>query len=326
MATPNEKSFKTLTLSDNEPENILELHQNGAYRSIKCRAILNMTNSGSAPTFKEDDILNYFKNVAVRINGKKSVHNLPLKLHHFVEQTVKGAAPKKVDPVTTVSTTYDAIVNFTIDFAENKLNEFDRSALLQTKNLTNLELVVATGDKDDIASANAPTINSAKIETATRYYTGPEGKASNINDDNEVQKTKITETSEEKDLETDRTIFDKKSQDISLVAGSAILESGLLVTDNGIRSDDRVTDFKFKTVKPSEQEHYESTFKNAHDKNIDQFAMKNEITGFVFHDWREFFESRSGLVTGARTNDILQLLTNGIVSGEDKIQIYTRSV
>ena len=322
----NEKSYKTMTLTDNEPENLLELHQNGAYRSIKGRLILDMTNLGSAPVFVEDDVLKYIKSLGVRKNGKVFHFNLPLRTHYHIESIVKGKAPKKVDPITTVSANYKAIVNFVIDFAENKLDEFDTSALLQTKNLSQYELVVSTGDKDDIASSNAPTINSATIELSTRYFTGTDDDNNDINDDELVKLLTITETSEEIELQTNRLIFDKSSQDENLQAGSAIMEHALIVTDNGVRSDDRITDIKFKTVKPNENEIFETEWNMLHDSLTGKYGLDTDIVGMAFIDWQEKLGSRTGLVTGARTNDVLQILTNGITATQDKVELYTRSV
>src|SRR3989338_6579114 len=97
---PNEKSYKTLTLV-NSQENLLNLHQNGAYRSIKGKLTVNLTNTVTPPTFVEDSILKYIKSLGVRKNGKVFRFNLPLRIHYFIEESVKGKSPKKIDPVTT---------------------------------------------------------------------------------------------------------------------------------------------------------------------------------------------------------------------------------
>ena len=321
---PNEKSYKTLNLVDND-ENLLELHQNGAYRSIKGILKLNITNTATPPTLVEDGILNYLKSIGVRKNGKVFRFNLPLRIHYFVEQSVKGQAPKKVDPDLSASATYDTLVHFTVDFASNKLNEFDLSALLQTKNLSQYELVVITGDVSDIFATFLPTINSREIAIATRYFTGTTKDDKDINDDTQVGQRDITETTENVDLEANRLIYDKSSQDVPLVAGSRILEQALLVTDLAIRSDDRVTDIKWKRVKPNEDEILETTWDNLHGNNITEHQIENDIVGFSFIDWQEKLDPVNGLITGARTNDVIQLLTNGIVATEDEIEIYTRS-
>ena len=321
---PNEKSFITKTLVQNLA-NLIELHQNGAYRSIKGKLTLDMTNTATPPTFIEDGLLKFIKALGVRKNGKVFRHNVPLRIHYYVEMAIKGKPPKKTDPVTTASATYNAIVYFTIDFAKDKLNEFDLSALQQTKNLSQFELVVQTGTVSDIASANAPTINSVTLDIATRYFTGTTNDGYDINDDSLVTLRNITETTEDINLEVNRLIYDKSSQDVPLVAGSRILETAFILTDNGVRSDSRITDLKFKRIRPNEDEILETTWDNLHGNNITEYNIENDVVGFSIIDWKEKLDPVNGLITGARTNDVIQLLTNGIVALEDKLEIYTRS-
>lgn len=329
MIKPIEKPFKDLVLSDNKKDNILELHQNGAYRAVDCRLVINMTNGGVAPTFKEDDILNYVKSVGIRINGRIFKRDLPLRFKYHVDSHMKGTKPYKLDPSTTINATYDAIVDFSFDFAESVLNRSDTSALLQTKNLTNLELVVSTGAVADIASANAPTINSRKIEVSTRYYQGTVnsgGAEVDINDNTKVTMTDIKESTSIHDLLANMTQFDKVAQDIDLIVGSAILNHALMVTDNGVRSNDRVTDIKFKRAKPIDDDITEVVWKNYNEKSKAEYALENQIVGVAYFDWQEFYADRFGLQTSSKSSELLKLLTNGIVATEDKIEVYTRYV
>lgn len=329
VLVPYELPYKTLTLVDNKKDNIMEMHQDGAYRSISGRLVLNLTNTATPPTFKQDDILNYIKSIGIRKNGRNFKVDVPLKLHYHIETLEKGTPQSKVSPITTASATYDAIVNFVIDFAENRLNESDITALLQTKNLTKLELVIATGSVSDIASANAPTINSRTLELSTRYYQGTvtvNGAEVDVNDDTQYQVTDIKEITQEINLEANKTQFDKNAQDIDLMPSAAILAHVLHVTDNGVRSDDRVTDLKYKQARPTERNMLESTWKQIHEKNKSEYAIENEIAGLTKISWQEKLGSRFGLVTSTKSSELLKLLTNGIVAGEDKIEIFTRYV
>lgn len=329
MLTPYELPFKTLTLVDNKKDNILQLHQDGAYRWIKGRFVINMTNTATPPTFKEDNVLNYIKSLGIRRNGRLFKFDVSLKVHFLKEGINKGTLQAQVAPVTTASATYDAIVNFTMDFAENILDESDITALLQTLNLSLLELVVSTGAVADIASANAPTINSRTIEIETRYYQGTvkqDGEEIDVNDDTQYKVTDIKEISQIVTLEANRIQYDKNAQDIDLMPNAAILETVIMVLDNGIRSNDRVTDVKFKQAKPVERNILEWVLKHLHEQNKSEYAMETEITGLTKISWQEKLGSRFGLFTGSKSSEILKLLTNGITGTEDTIEIYTRYV
>ncbi|MCJ8305657.1 MAG: hypothetical protein HRU07_01245 [Nitrosopumilus sp.] len=324
MATPNERTETDLILKDNEPLNIKKLGLDGAYRWLKLTVILSMTNLGVAPVFKEDDILNYITAVGIRRNGKFFKFNLPLRFAYKLQTSDVGTPAFYQAPITTINETYDAIAEYTIHFAEDILNENDISALLQTKNLTNLELVISTGDKEDIASVNAPTINSAKVEIEIRDFTGEGRKGGDINDSKSENMTDITEIVEEIDLQTGRTDYVKKAQEIDMVSGSSILVHAGLVLDNGVASNDRVTGFRTWNVPPRTSD-FERNFKGLVRDTKTNYALENTINGFFKINWQEKL-GRLGFVTGVKSKELIQLLTNGIVSKEDTILLYTKSV
>ena len=321
---PSERPLTDLVLTDNEPLNIKKMPLDGAYRWWLLTFILNLTNLATAPVFYEDGFFKYFKAVGVRRDGKTYKFNLPLQLAVHKQTADFGTPSFYQAPVTTVSATYDAIVQYKLHFAEIVQDKGDLSALLQTGDLTNLELVIATGDKDDIASANAPTINSAKVEIEIKDYTGKGRNGGDINDPKEEQMTDIIELSEEIDLLPNKTEFDKLAQDIDFTADSNVLETALLVEDNGVRSNDRVTDIKVKRTKTRKDE-IERDFPTLVRETKSDHQLESTITGFLIVDWQERF-GREGLQTGAKSDELLKLKTNGITATEDKIQVYTKSV
>lgn len=323
MAVPNERPLTDLVLVDNEPLNIKKLPMDGAYRWIDLTFILNMTNGANPAVFREDDILNYIKAVGIRKNGKTYKFNQPLRFAYKKQTSDVGTPAFYQAPVTTALATYDAIAHFVIHFAENILNENDASALLQTKNLTNLELVIATGDVDDIASAEAPTINSAKVEIEIRDFTGKGLANGDINDDTKEKMTDIFELVEEIDLEAGKIDF-KAPQSIDMVAGANILEHAVLVLDNGVASNDRVTDFRTWNAKPRTTD-LERSFKKLNRRTKTEYGLESTITGFFKIDWQEKF-GRAGFITGVKSSELIQLLTNGITATEDKILLYTKFV
>ena len=324
MATPNERTLTNMMLVDNEPLNIKKLGLDGAYRWIVLTFILNMTNGGVSPTFKEDGFFKYFTAVGIRRNGKNFKFNQPLRFA-FKKQTADlGTQPFYQAPVTTINATYDAIAQYTVHFAENILDENDVTALLQTGNLTNFELIISTGDVNDIASANPPTINTRTVEIEIRDFTGEGRNGGDINDPTKEKMTDIFEVVEEIDLEVRKTSFTKLTQDIDMISGSNILEHAGLVLDNDLASNDRVTDLRTFNVVPRSSD-LERSFKNLVRKTKTEYGLENTIAGFFKIDWQEKL-GRQGFVTGDKSKELIQLLTNGIVAGEDKILLYTKYV
>lgn len=322
---PNERSLKTVVLVDDDTK-FFELPLDAAYRWIHGIAKLGLTNTGTSPTFKQDDVLNYYKVVGIRRNGRLFKFNVPLRIHRFLERKNKGEFSYKDDPSTVASAVYMVITEFTIDFAEDVNDDFDIRALLQTKNLSKLELVIETGNKDDIASADAPTITSSTIELDIREFFGDiEGK--DINDSDQIQMTDIIEQVDTIKLETDRSQFDGISQAIDLVANAAIRETALFVLDDDVRSNDLVTDVKFAKARPKKKDFIERTFESLNLKNITTYLLDNRIDGVVFIDWVEKLRSRFGLVTRSKSSELLRLLTsNSVVEANDTILVYTKFV
>lgn len=324
MATPNERTLTDLVLVDNEPLNIKKLDLDGAYRQIVLTFILNLTNTATPPTLIEDGFFKYFTAVGIRRNSKTFKFNQPLQFAIKKQTADIGTPPFFVDADLTASATYDIIAQYTIHFAEDINNENDISALLQTGNLTNLELVVATGDIDDIFSADAPTINSRKIEIQIRDFTGKGRGGKNINDPREEKMTDIFELVEEFDLEVGKTSFTKLAQEIDMVSGSNILEHAGLVLDAGLLSDDRVTDVRTFNVVPRTSD-LESTFKGLNRQTKTNYKLESTLKGFFKIDWQEKL-GRAGFVTGVKSKELIQLLTNGVSAGNDKFLLYTKFV
>ena len=324
MATPNERTITDLALVDNEPLNIKKLELDGAYRWLVLTFILNLTNTATPPTLIEDGFFKYITAVGIRRNSKTFKFNQPLQIAIKKQTTDIGTAPFFQDADLTASATYDIIAQYTVHFAENILNENDISALLQTGDLTNLELIISTGDVDDIFSADAPTINSSKVEIAIRDFTGKGRDGGNINKPKEEKMTDIFELVEEIDLQVGRTNFTKLAQEIDMVSGANILEHAFMMTDNGLLTDDRVTDIRTFNVTPRTSD-LETTWKNLNRETKTNYKLETTLKGFAKINWQEKL-GRAGFKTGVKSKELIQLLTNGIVAPQDKIFLYTKFV
>ena len=310
-------------MEDNQAENRSPIPQDGAIRWIHGKVKLNMTNGSTSPTWKEDGILNYIKSIGVLLNGKDWKFKLPAATLFFYETLIKGENPYINNPIQTVDETYDSEFDFVIDFAENHLNESDTTALLQTKNLSNCELVISTGNADYIASANPPTINSAEIELDIREFF-PTEKEQDINDDKVVRMTPFITSYKDVPLKSGRKQFDNDSQEIDLESDSGILHQLLIAKNDGARSNDLITDVKYFVARPSKKPFFERKWNSINTKNRIDYALRNRLVGVNFVNWVEKLGNRGGLRTNAKSYELLSLLTADAVDEDtDTIQITT---
>jgi hypothetical protein len=316
--TPLERILKTFHLINNEAENSFEFPLDGAYGKFILTFILNMTNSNGVPVFYEDGFFQYFKAVGVRLNGTILKFNMPLLFAWKKQTSDLGVQPFYQEPDTTDGAVYDVIAKLDINFAQDIFNENDVSALLQTGGLTNLELIIATGDKDDIASANAPVINSAKVEIEVREFRGGE-----INDPTKSKMLNISETVDEYKLEENRTSFENP-QEIDLKSNTRIIEQAFLALDNNVPSNDLVTRLQYWIVE-SVTPIITKRFKTLVRETKSESELENTLNGFAKINMIKKFGS-NGFRTGAKSKETLRLLTDGVDKSQDTILVYTKSV
>lgn len=159
MATFPQRPLGSMTIALSSTVNF-KLDRVAAYRRLTLKFVVNITTGASAPTYTEDALLRFIKQVKITRNGSDVKFVASAKAMFYVEKYEKGTAPYKVDPTTATTTTANAVVFLTIDFASNRKNIKDVSAVMKAKGLSQLDLDITFGAASDIASANAPTINT----------------------------------------------------------------------------------------------------------------------------------------------------------------------
>ena len=169
MATFPERKLGNITIANSTPVNF-KLDRVAAYRWILLRFVLNLTTGATAPTYKEDALLRYFKKIKITRDGSDVKFDCSAKTTYYLAEKEKGTTPFKTDPTSATSTTADAILDLRIDFATNRINDKDVSALLKAKGLAQLDLDITFGDNSDLASANAPTINLGAAVSYVEVY------------------------------------------------------------------------------------------------------------------------------------------------------------
>jgi hypothetical protein len=293
------------------------------------RFIINLTTGAAAPTYKEDDILNFIKKIRLVKHGDENLFNTSAKMWWFIEKFEKKTAPFKVAPTSSVSTTADAIVTLIADFARDRTNESDIRALLQPQNFTSLKLEIDYGSNVDIASANAPTINTASssVQVEIREALGTVKLGDQQVDVNDIPVDRITELEEIIDLQPNKISFDTSSVPYNISPAPANhMTWGMMVLDNNVRSDSLVTDLKIQKEKGGRFPILERKYTGLREETKSEYSQEAIDTGFVYLDFIDKLEG--GLIHTGNEGDIkLRLLTSsGVTTGQDTVQLFVRSV
>ena len=86
----------------------------------------------------------------------------------------------------------------------------------------------------------------------------------------------------------------------------------------------RISDLRTFNVVPRTSD-LEQTWKHLNRETKTNQKLETTLKGFAFIDWQEKL-GRAGFKTGVKSKELIQLLTNGIVSPQDKLFLYTKYV
>lgn len=332
-----ERPIGTIPYASDGNEHSLNIPRDNAIRRLYLRTDVNLTNSGSAPTFKEDDIMNIIKKIRVEEDGSYNRINLNGRMWFYIEYYEKSSKPQYTAPVTTISTTYDALLTLVADFATDRDNEYDISAVLQTSKLSSLILWVTWGLNTDIASANAPTVNaSTNMEVEIREVFGtfdwikPDGSTASgvdINDPTQYTPKRFTETFSSLTIDANHTSFDNDTLNYNVApTPSNIVTQALMVIDqNALKNNTLVTDLKVQRESPYQLRHIQRKWLSMWDGLKVQHKLEEGLAiGFLLLDWIQI-SGGSGLINNTKDGDIkYRFLTANQASGQT-INIFTRS-
>lgn len=332
-----ERPIGTIAYASDGNEHPLDIPRDNAIRRIYMRTDVNLTNGASAPTFKEDDIMNIIKKIRIEEDGANNRINLNARLWYYIEYYEKSSKPQYTAPVTTVSTTYDAFVTLVADFATDRDNEYDISAILQTSALSSLKLWVTWGLATDIASANQPTVNaSTNMEIEIREvfgtfdWTKPDGTTAtgvDINDPTQYQPKRYTETFTTVTIDANHSSFDADTLPYNVApTPSTIVSQAIMVLDqNNLKNNTLVTDFKVQRESPYQLRHIQRKWFSMWDSlKVQQKLEEGTVTGFIFLDWIQI-SGGSGLVNNTKDGDIKYRFLIANYSAGQTLNIFTRS-
>lgn len=313
----------------------LAIPRDKSIRRMILRFIINLTTTAATPTYTEDDILDIIKKIRLVMDGSDNKFNVSARKYYYVEQFEKQTTPAKVAPTTSVSTTADAIVVLTMDFANDRLDRNDLSALLQARKLSSLDLEIDWGKAADLATANVPTVNVSDSSCEVEILE-VSGEVEATDESGEETSTNVFDLDVDDIRETESTVeiptADKQSFDADTVkenitpAPANILMHMLMVTDNKIKTDALLTSIKIQQESPTEKRLIQRTYKSLREEGKTEHALESIPVGIVFLDYVDLFDG--GLENSGNEGDTKwRFLTKAAgTAQEDFIQIFTRSV
>jgi hypothetical protein len=312
----------------------LIIPRDNAIRRVIMRFDINYTTGSTAPTYTEDDFLNLIANVRVQRNGSDNKINVSARMWYYVEDYEKGTPARKTAASSATSTTTDCFFVLIADFATFRENEHDISALLQTKNLSSLELQIDWLSNAVVATANAPTINAAStVQVDIREVSGvvpdTNGVLQDINDDTVITMANIYEAEQIVTIDANHSSFDADTLAVDVTPAPAnLLKQALMVLDatspNGNKSDTLVSEFKVQRESPFIYRYAQRKYNNILESQKMQLTVQTLVAGFLFLDWID--KVPNGLLNNRNTGDIkYRFLTTNFASGQT-IRVYKRYV
>lgn len=298
-----------------------KLDRVAAYRRITLKFVVNLTTATTPPTYNDDPLLAFIKQIQIVRNGADVKFNLSGKSMYYLEQTEKGTAPYYVAPTASGSTTANAIVFLMMDFASNRKNIKDVSAVMPAKPLSQLDLNITFGTNADIASANAPTINlgatTSFVEIQCTEVVGQvidsTGAKVDILNSNPIDMRTI-----EQSIVLDaggHTSYDADTQPINETpAPSTILaEMFIVLDDDTVKTDGILTSIKVQQEVGAPVRIIEGSYDTLHQENKAEYSQETLVTGLIFLDYLD--KLAVGLINNGNEGDIKLRLLMAVAEG-----------
>jgi hypothetical protein len=308
----------------------LDIPRDNPIRRIIMRFRFGLTTGASAPTYKEDDILNLITKIRLVMEGNENKFNISGRLWWFLEKFEKKTKPYYVAPPTAISTTADSIVTLIADFATDRTDENDITALLMAQDMGSLKLEIDWGASTDLASANAPTINASECTVEIR-----EALAAPITVDPQTRQYKIgdrnlrdiREIQDSIPLSASKTSYDSSSVAANVTPTNATIMTHLLlvrVASNNTKSDALVTSIKLQREKGGKFPIIERAYNLLREETKPEYSQETLDTGILYLDWVDKLEG--GLISTGNEGDLkIRMLTSATVASNDEVQLMIRT-
>lgn len=319
----------------------LEIPRDKPIRRMTLRFFFKITNTVTAPTILEGDILNLIKRIRVLLNGDDKKYDVTGVQTFYLEKNDKHSEPYLSKAPTAASAVATAEVLLTIDFssAQNRQDEGDIGELLMSHRFSSVFLEIDWGAAADLASANAPTISEVTGESGCDVEIREASGQVEVKDlskpDSASKKISVFEL----DTTDIRVGVDTKTvdkayanlDDASLQSNvrpspTVILTTMFIVRDNKIRDNALIEKIRLQQDSPDTLQMIEGRFKTMWAEQKAENEIESIDTGILYFDWEDMLEH--GLITeGAETNKKFRFQAKAPVdSTNSTIEIVTRYI
>jgi len=291
---------------------------------------------------RENGLVSLVKKIKVIMDTDENKFDVDAFKMRVVEAIEKGA-PQFEDtlaaPAAGTSNTLRALI--TLDFAQQRQNLRDLSALLNAPNLTSLKFSVDWGDETNLFGLVSDTV----IDSATIDFTVVEVFDRDTTPDNLTSEQRdsfkkgiapkgfidLREGIDVFDVTKQHNSYDNNTlkQDVDPDPSTIFthlfvaVEDSTEVSGQFTRANDIITDIKVDNVKGNGEILYQSPFFPAHFTAKGEYAQENIFTGAVYIDWRD--QRRGGLANFVKDALKFKFLTNAPIATEtDQIELFTR--
>ena len=303
----------------------LDIPRNNAIRRISARVFVEVV-ATTAPTEIEDTILKILKKMRLVIDGDDNKFNVDAQKLFYMEKYEKGTEPEtNKDDDQGGSSTKTWYVQLNHDFAQNRLDLTDSSALLPAKKFSQLVYEIDWGAVADMFSAGSPTITAAN--------SGVEVEITEVidtdNNDGFARGTKqafadIRETISEESISKIFTNLEEDALNHDIKPVPSIVQKQLLLvkTSAGLITDANVSDFALVDVRGSGKTMQRGEFLAWKRDQKAELQLESIDVGVLLLDYIEFL--RGGLANIFNEGDMKLKFKTAIGSG--KVEILTRFV
>lgn len=304
-----------------------------AIRRIMLRIFVEVVENNTAdPTEQEDTILKIIKKIRLVIDGDENKINVDARKLFYVEKIEKGTEPPtNKDDNQAINTTKTWYVNLALDFATNRRDETDMSALLAARKYAKLDLEIDWGDKDDMFSANTSgvtlTVANSGCEIEIREVIDTENKVSFAKGQLDKGFIDMRESTFAKDVDKAYGNFDDDALEIDIKpAPVTILKHLLLALDqNDVLSNTAsITDIAVIDTRGAGETILKRDLVMLNREMKTEYSLESSDVGVILLDW---IDKLGGGLANIDTEGALKFkFKAGAPSGTPKVQGFTRYI
>ena len=320
----------TIAFLENDTTSI-KIPRVNAIRRIMLRFFVEVTSIATEPVEIEDTILKVIKKVRIVFDGDENKINVDARKLFYVEKIEKGTEPPtNKDDDQSTSTTKVWFVSLALDFATNRRDETDISALLAARKFSKLDLEIDWGDIDDMFSVStATTIAAANsgCEVEVREVIDTENKVSFAKGQLDKGFIDMRESTFSKDVDKAYDNFDDDALEIDIKPAPVTILKHLLLfvnSSDALTNTASATDVAVIDTRGAGETILKRDLVMLNREMKTEYALESNDPGVVLLDW---IDKLGGGLANIDTEGALKFkFKAGTPSGTPKVLGFTRYI